>query len=64
MIRKNIPLAIAAIARPASCHGSTPLGRWTGGQLFASSVITMDTGAGKITIQHRPLRPHHMEAAP
>jgi Cu(I)/Ag(I) efflux system periplasmic protein CusF len=66
MIRRNILLAIAAMAA-ASLAAMRALA-WDAGRpndwvLFAGSVVKVDTEAGKITIQHRQVRAQHMESA-
>lgn len=66
MIRRNILLAIPAMA--AAGLAAMRALAWDAGRpndwvLFAGSVVKVDTEAGKITIQHRPLRSHHMESA-
>lgn len=66
MIRRNILPAIAGMA--AASLAAMPAPAWDAGRpnewvLFAGTVVKVDTEAGKITLQHRPVWPHHMESA-
>lgn len=66
MIRRNILSAITAMA--AASFVPMPALAWDAGRpndwvLFAGSVVKVDTEAGKLTIQHRPVWSHHMESA-
>lgn len=63
--RRSVLPAIAAMA--AASLAAIPALAWDAGRpnewvLFAGSVVKVDIEAGKITLQHRPVRPDHMES--